>query len=718
MRFSRHSSPCPSRPPVYDLLVQRALALIGRGGGRAVLGITGEPGAGKSTLAVNLVERLTRAGCVVAHVPMDSFHLSDNALRRLGSLERKGAIDTFDAYGYLALLRRVRAEIDHTVYAPDFERTIEQPIAGSIPVPPDVRLVVTEGNYLLAAMEPWPAIRAECNEVWFAELADDERVRRLVARHVEFGKTPDAAREWVATVDEVNARAIRVARGEADLIVDMAAAPSPVANPEVVPRGSDMTVFRRPSSGVPAGDAIPFAHGGTTHLFFLSSPPGTTDYPERVRTTWQHARSDDLAQWEELPPALQPGTGDDIDADGAWTGSVIERDGVFHLFYTGHRVGAEHPQTICLATSTDLVTFTKSTGNPLSVPTDACEPVDWRDPYVFFNEAEGCYWMLIAARLRSGPLWRRGVIMLATSTDLATWVVEEQPLYEPGSTYCPECPEMWQLGSRWYLVYSRFSEHVGTIYRVADSPRGPFRVPDDEELGGRRWYAAKSAAAPDGNGRNFFGWVHDRTAEGRWCWGGDFAAPRRITADSSGQLLVSLPEEVLATFADPVKLAESTFVMNAVGSAQYLSLGMADTPHTYLASFDLSAGDAAAFGVMIRTDVDLGGWFVTIDRVRGSVHLSRSPHPLDDFWADLVGRGGERRDVDGALVAEARLSLGTGTRTACSLLVDGDVLEVYVDRRVALTHRITASSPAVSELGVFVVDGRLDGSADVRTAAQ
>ena len=140
---------------LLDELAARARRLV-TDGRRALLGITGAPGAGKTTLAAALVERLRRDGLAVAHVPMDGFHLADAALTERGILDRKGASETFDAHGYLALLRRLRAELDHDVLAPDFERTLEQPVAGAITVRPEDRLVVTEGNYLLDDEGAWP----------------------------------------------------------------------------------------------------------------------------------------------------------------------------------------------------------------------------------------------------------------------------------------------------------------------------------------------------------------------------------------------------------------------------------------------------------------------------------------------------------------------------------------------------------------------------------
>ena len=198
----------------FDELVERARALV-RPGRRALLGIAGSPGAGKTTLVEALVAAL---GSQVAHVPMDGFHLADVELDRLGRRDRKGASDTFDAHGYLALLRRLRADEPHIVYAPAFERDLEQPIAGAIAVLPEARLVITEGNYLLLDEGPWCEVAGVLDETWFCAVPDDVRRARLVARHVAFGKEPAAAEAWVQSVDEPNARLVEAARERADLI--------------------------------------------------------------------------------------------------------------------------------------------------------------------------------------------------------------------------------------------------------------------------------------------------------------------------------------------------------------------------------------------------------------------------------------------------------------------------------------------------------------------
>jgi pantothenate kinase len=202
--------------PSFADLVDRARALVSDGR-RAVHGIAGAPGAGKTTLAEELVKAIGTPWA--GHVPMDGFHLADVELDRLGLRDRKGAPDTFDALGYAGLLRRLREDEDDVIYAPGFERTLEQPIAGAIPVFGDTRLIVSEGNYLLIDEGRWAKVRPLMNEVWYVDLDAEERLRRLVERHIRFGKDESAAVVWATGTDERNAMVIMATRDRADLIV-------------------------------------------------------------------------------------------------------------------------------------------------------------------------------------------------------------------------------------------------------------------------------------------------------------------------------------------------------------------------------------------------------------------------------------------------------------------------------------------------------------------
>jgi pantothenate kinase len=183
---------------------------------RTILGIAGKPGGGKSTLARTVV---AAAGSAAVLVPMDGFHLAPAELVRLGRRNRMGAPDTFDALGYIALLRRLRDRTEEVVYAPEFRREIEEPIAGAIAVPRATPLVVTEGNYLLVPAEPWAGVRPQLDECWYVDLDEATRLRWLIRRHVGYGKTPQAAHEWVHRSDQANAAVVAAARNRADIIV-------------------------------------------------------------------------------------------------------------------------------------------------------------------------------------------------------------------------------------------------------------------------------------------------------------------------------------------------------------------------------------------------------------------------------------------------------------------------------------------------------------------
>ncbi len=205
---------------VIELSIAAAIERAGvlATGRRTMLGLVGCPGSGKSTLSASITARI--ASSVV--VPMDGFHMLNDDLVRLGRRNRKGAPDTFDVNEYVALLQRVRRQPDEeTVAAPRYDRAASAPVPDAITIEPDVALVITEGNYLLLDDEPWSAVRPLLDEVWFVDLDDAVRVPRLIARHIEFGKTPDEAVEWVMRSDEANAVIVAATRSRADAVVRM-----------------------------------------------------------------------------------------------------------------------------------------------------------------------------------------------------------------------------------------------------------------------------------------------------------------------------------------------------------------------------------------------------------------------------------------------------------------------------------------------------------------
>ncbi|KAJ4304612.1 hypothetical protein N0V90_000138 [Kalmusia sp. IMI 367209] len=475
-------------------------------------------------------------------------------------------------------------------------------------------------------------------------------------------------------------------------------------------------LYRRPSQCQAAADAIPILVDDEYHVFHLSTPPNTIRHPPRLRSSWSRLRSSDLVNWQrDEIDALLPGkTRDSSDPDGAWTGSaIIGLDGNMHIFYTGYNLLQGGKQVILHARSNDRKgsRFTKSP-SAISISGDMSrfEDIDFRDAHVSWQESENRFWMLVATRLREGPFWTRGCLALLTSPNLEAWTIEPEPLYAPNDMFCPECPEIFSLpNGKWYLVYSRFhAPNAGTVYRIADSPRGPFKTPHLSSGGrfdARRWYAAKSCPkAADPNTRIYFGWVADKL-DGQWSWGGDMGVPREITADESGHLIVRPCSEFLnATFSPRCEISlPSTLAIKSVGQTkiEFFS-AFGEIPEEYHFEFNIISHDAASFGLLFRTTGNMDGHrlsFMPSTPDLFELVLARYPAPLDDFWADQYNMH-LPREVDGPEIARHLLNI----RDSILVTVSNDVLEIFIGGK-SISHRL---SPITRESQIQTISG-IDG---------
>jgi pantothenate kinase len=213
--YRRRSAISYARETSTEYLVADVTAVLDDTPGRVVVGITGPPGAGKSTLAIALAASFDGA----SYLPMDGFHLSNAVLERRGRRDRKGAVDTFDAAGYVTALERVRSEYRRReVYVPAFDRALDEPVAAGHAVPADSRLVITEGNYLGLPDGEWAVVRELLDRLYYVDCPAGVRRERLVARHIEGGRTPQAAAAYADEVDEPNARLVATTRQFCDVV--------------------------------------------------------------------------------------------------------------------------------------------------------------------------------------------------------------------------------------------------------------------------------------------------------------------------------------------------------------------------------------------------------------------------------------------------------------------------------------------------------------------
>ncbi len=299
-------------------------------------------------------------------------------------------------------------------------------------------------------------------------------------------------------------------------------------------------LFFTPKTGY-AGDFVPFYQNGSFRLFYLHDFRNPEAYGDGM--PWYRVDTKDFIHFEPEKEMLKKGGMEEQDLY-VFTGSVIEKDGQYHIFYTGHnpRIMDRWPvQGIMHAVSSDLERWEKRPEDTFFSDNGIYERNDWRDPFVFYNEEKTEYWMLAAARVKDGPERRRGCTALCVSKDLVSWEIR-QPFWSPGLWFTPECPDLFKMGDWWYLITSEFTDRNVTRYRMARSLEGPWLKPEIDTLDARAFYAAKTAAS--GDKRYLFGWLTTRTGEtdsGNWQWGGSLVV-HELQQRADGTLYPKMPE--------------------------------------------------------------------------------------------------------------------------------------------------------------------------------
>ncbi|TLM74541.1 family 43 glycosylhydrolase [Pseudarthrobacter sp. NamB4] len=459
-------------------------------------------------------------------------------------------------------------------------------------------------------------------------------------------------------------------------------------------------VFFQPSDGW-VGDLIPFQQDGEFWLFYLHEVRAEP----KPGTAWNLVTTKDLTQFQDHGVALPHGTTDDPDFN-CYTGSIIaDGSGVHHLFYTGQNPNTRGRdglplQLVMHATSTDgMGSWTKHPGLTFGA-SDGYESADWRDPFVFRDDEAGLWRMLLAARHIDGPERRRGVIAQCVSKDLMVWEPTE-PFWDPRRYVTHECPDVFQWGNWWYMVYSEFSESFTTRYRMAASPSGPWTVPVRDSIDGRAFYASKTAER-DGR-RFFFGWIASKEGsndDGAWQWAGTMSSlEARQNAD--GTLAFGFADELVDSFWDEVPLEFDGGLPARLevpdGYLAAVSTNNLPTQFYAKAVLDIQAGTTEC-GMLLRSGPDGDHAYVLrLEPKRGRLLFDRWPRAItgDAQWR-VSG------DVPFAIELERPCDLTPGQHTL-EVVVDGDLCVAVVDRQVALSTRIY--DRPTGGLGVFAGEG-------------
>ncbi len=445
-------------------------------------------------------------------------------------------------------------------------------------------------------------------------------------------------------------------------------------------------MFYRPEDGAVCADVIPFFEDGEFRLFYLKDYRDIAGHGEGC--DWHCLTTKDLVHYEDHGPAIVRGGTEDQDLY-VYTGCCMKHGQQYYIYYTGHnphkRQAGLPEQVILRAVSRDMQSWQKDPDFWFAPP-QWTEMHDFRDPFIFFDEQRQCYAMLLAGRSRKDiPSHCKGVTLVAYSEDLDHWTVSEEPFFAPNAYYTHECPDLFQMGQWWYLVFSEFTDRYITTYRMSRSPYGPWITPKVNTFDGHAFYAAKSVS--DGNRRILFGWnpIKDQeTDHAFWQWGGNIIA-HELVQQADGTLMVKCPREVRQAWTGQRPLAPGM----SIGSVQTAEAGfrlgdacgrsmqmLGALPEKCRIEMDLVPRDEVGdFGILLHTNwADNTFYTVRFEPVYNRLAFDRWPRK------DLF----QHTSVD----VERYCPLEPGKENHVTVLIQGSVLEVYVNDRVAMGARM------------------------------
>lgn len=460
-------------------------------------------------------------------------------------------------------------------------------------------------------------------------------------------------------------------------------------------------IFYQPDQGW-VGDVIPFTRDGEIMLFYLDEQRKGS----QVGMGWRLVGTRDLQNYRDYGLALHNGSNEDKDFN-AYTGSVVEdTDGTTHLFYTGVNPGIRNQrnqpiQWVMHAISNGSLTDWDKIPADAFCATEGYDTSDWRDPFVFFNESDQLWHMLIAARHESGPSRRRGLIAQCVSEDLHTWRAIE-PIWAPDRFITHECPDLFRWGEWWYLVYSEFSERFCTRYRIARSLQGPWLdPPDSDSIDARAFYAAKSVEWH--NRRFFFGWIPTREGnrdDGAWQWAGSMSVLEAIQK-KNGSLSFRIPHEIKELFDSPLSMVKFEPDMNLKrDDGMWVTMSSDELPSTCLVHIEFilheHQPDNLAFLIRSSADGDQA-YSLRLEPAYSRLVLDHWPRPTTgrEQW-QISG------DIPHFIDSERPCDLSSGKHDI-DILLDKDICLCNVDGSTTLHSRL--ENPMGDYFGISVTDG-------------
>lgn len=469
-------------------------------------------------------------------------------------------------------------------------------------------------------------------------------------------------------------------------------------------------MFYRPADAY-VGDVIPYYSEGQYYLYYLHDPRKKA-FEFAEDTTWHLITTKDFVNFKNNGVALKPGDSNKANQN-IYTGSVVKDEaGVFHAFYTGfnekNKVHGKPVQVVMQAVSKNLTDWETIEDFILCSDGIEYEEFDWRDPYVFWNEEAGCYYLIVTTRHKDSSPHRGGCLGLCTSMDLIHWEYQK-PLYTPNMYITMECSDIFQMNGWWYLVFSTFSDRFVTHYRMAKSLDGPWMIPENDTLDARGNYAIKTAS--DGNKRYCFGWVPSRDGEtdfGPWDWGGTLVV-HEIIQKEDGTLKISMPETRRRQYT---QISQPKFVKSNNCSVKEKNGNVTVFTETFggivydadltrsMINAKIKMGEGTeSFGIAIRSDETFdNGYFLKFEPKHRRVVLDMWPRAISGKYQWQI-----RGDQPFILELERFYRIEPNKEFDITLQLEDDICVVYIDNEIALTTRMYNHKKGL--LGFYVTQG-------------